>query len=882
MKYNHNTDVYVLFYNDRILEAIPASEIAEPFTYVPIRSKHLEVVGGNVVVFGNLTEGYPSQPVDVTIELNSESLAGKYSEVKFPLYGVRRDWSSESNGRYWYDWVLVASIPDVIYTTVGSTYFISVKDPSWASAKQAVYTVLPGDTVADVIAGLSSALTIAGVSVVTNITGLVNVICMETRMQYFDLNFENFFWDSPPYRTWTLLGKITSDTFVVKNPQLKRGSKHGFGIVYKDDCARQNSVAKTDELMVNIPFYDEVIYYGQAIGGEWMDSGVNTIINPTFLINSKPPSWAETYEIVYCGNLSMDSWLQLRAKSITDLTNHRYSLSIQETIDEIRAMNARWKVPDWEWTDGDRLRFIGTINNTDGSVLEFPDSYDYEIEAIYGGVVGGDFIFQAVNTPPFFGSFQILVEVYRPKKGMGASVFYGTGMVFEVGTDAYGNKYHKGDVDQELDSGGNVIVPAEIINTAFDSWKFMRLNYKEGDTATKLPFWCESNMVSDWWEGLIIANKIASSGFPFLYDISQKQNILTKRFRHGGELKPGTQINDIAHFTYLDFTDLAEKDGDITGLREIGYTLKVLQLHKETSVYINRIQTFNPDGTEQFTLIDRLIGTINPSETIFGCQHPDSVLVEGRNLYYWDNIQGEIIRSAPNGQIAISGPEYKMSRWFKDLTKWIRSTGGAEKLNVRFGYNVEHDELWCSFVIDSTVYGAIFSETFKRWITRIDQITDAYVHAGEFFAHLYKQKLWVMNIDEGQDYLSWSGVETTAELEFVSNIDPKKNKVFNAIALYSDHLMTVPAGYIRIPREASVALMETSVAIWEMREGIYYGTIQKDQNSPGVWASANAAAMNGRAMRGRYCYVKLKTDEHGEKVRLDSVIVFSTPSERNI
>jgi len=40
-----------------------------------------------------------------------------------------------------------------------------------------------------------------------------------------------------------------------------------------------------------------------------------------------------------------------------------------------------------------------------------------------------------------------------------------------------------------------------------------------------------------------------------------------------------------------------------------------------------------------------------------------------------------------------------------------------------------------------------------------------------------------MNIDEGQGYLSWSGNLTHAELEVVSNIEPMKNKVFNAIAL---------------------------------------------------------------------------------------------------
>ncbi len=74
--------------------------------------------------------------------------------------------------------------------------------------------------------------------------------------------------------------------------------------------------------------------------------------------------------------------------------------------------------------------------------------------------------------------------------------------------------------------------------------------------------------------------------------------------------------------------------------------------------------------------------------------------------------------------------------------------------------------------------------------------------------------------------------------------------------------------------------METNISVWDRREGIYYGKILKDENSKGSFVSVNDKKMNGRDMRGRYCFVKLKTSEHDEKVRIDSVIIFSTGSER--
>jgi hypothetical protein len=877
MRHDHNSDIDVLFYNDRILQVIPKSDIEEPFTYIPIKAGHMELVNGNAIIFGNMTEGYGNVSVDVDVELTCEALdSGGYSEITFPIQGHRVVRDTDGGG--FYDiYHLIATLPATVYT--GSTYSITVQ------GKTGSYTALPGDTLKDIRDELSNNLALNGVSIVACTVLADNKICMYRQKIYWELS-DTDPKTTNPYLTWVVSGVIAIDTYVKKFPQLKRGSKHGYGIVYKDECGRQNSVGKGNEMDINIPFYSEPVY-GDAIGDYWIDCGLNGVIVPIFKIYNKPPIWATTYEVVYCGNLSMDKWLQVRAEAIAPLGNHRFSMDAHTTIDYTVTKNERWKVAPWVWDNGDRLRLIGTIDPATGVLTRYTTLYDYEIESVD---TDDKFLFQAVNRPATFdGAINILIEVYRPKKGLGLegasgiSVFYGSGMAFEVGVDAFGNKYHKGDVDQDVDANGNVLTPAEVTNKAFDSWKFWRLNYNSGTTVIK-PFYAESNLPSDWWEKQILINQITSKGFPFLYDISQKQSVLGKRFRWGGYLLTGTQVNNIAHFTYADFKDLAEKDGDITGLREIGFTVKAIQWHKETSIYINRIQNFNADGTPDFTLTDAFIGLIRPMETNYGCQHPDSVLVNSRNLYYWDNIEGKLIRSAPNGQIAISGPEYKMNRWFKDLGKWIIANGGSQKLNVRLGFNVEHNELWCSFRIDDEVYGVIFSESKGRWISRLNQVTDAYVHAGEFFAHLYLQKLWIMNLDEGQDWLTWSGVPTYAEIEVVSNIEPGKNKVFNAIAQFVDHLLSSLSKYFNIPREASASgeLMESNVSVWERREGTYFGEILKDENTPGNFVNLNDRKMNGQEMRGRYAFAKFMTEEHSEKVRIDSIVIFSTPSERNV
>lgn len=912
----HNTDLGLSFYNDRVKEVVDASIIAEPFTYVPILAGHMELVGGNALVFGKITEGYDVIEISVSAEITYEDVSLENPIVNMNVSNVllliemtyfnmgedglvdshavnKADWDGTQSWRKLYG-VVEITIPAVIIE--GAEYNITIQnDAEGIVSTTSTYTAAPGDGIAQVKAGLIAALTADGfgAEIQVGLWGANKIFIFSRNKSFMEVPVYQVGDVDTVFKDFQISANVLSVGYTIKYHQLKCGAVHEFGIVYKDRSNRVCSVIKSKDLSLYIPFYTEEI--------ESADNFIHSINNVVFKIYHKPPfiineqnervDWPESYEIVYFGNISMDYFIQVRAASVTPLTygTDRFSINVQETFEWTQNHNNRWRVPVYEWQAGDRLRLMGTINAGTGVVTKYAGFYDYEIDETsqtsYGEAIGGDFLtFQATERPAAFaGETNILVEIYRPRKGLGDTVAYGTGMVFPIATDSYGNRYHKGNIDQVIDSSGECIVEAEIDNTAQDCWKFLRLNYKF-ETESIQPFWAESIFVSDWWDDLNMSQRLTSAGFPFLNDISQRQTILDERIRHGGFLITGTRTNNIAHFTFEDFIDLPKKNGDITALREIGYTLKVVQMYKETSIYIQRVQTFNPDGTEQFTLTDSFLGTVRPMEEDYGCQHPNSVMVNGRNMYYWDNNEGEFIRSAPNGQVALSGPEYKMMRYFKDLVAWIKTTGGKELLVVNVGANNEYDEVWMTFRMADEVRGLIFSEKIGRFVSRLDQITESYMHLGNFFAHLYLQRLWIMNIDEGQDYLSWAGTPTHAEIKVVSNVEPVKNKLFNAIAIVADHLLESLAKYVYIPEEASACneLMESNVPIFERREGIYFGKIMKDENSKGNFVSTYDRKNNGRALRGRYCFVKLYTDEHDEKVRIDSVTVFSTLSERNI
>ena len=986
MIFSNNTDIGYTFYNDRVNEIVDASLIAEPFTYVPIVAGHMEVVGGNAIVFGDITEGEDVITPDISTAISYDAVGtGSMKLSLTPLFEKYADTSYIPGTTPSGDVKISRMLHGVIHIIIpdnpvaGSVYYITLSSTyPRITTRTASYTVLAGDTAADVKTKLMVDLNAKGFVLGVDVVATNCVSIYPENGIYEDIpNWVYGSYDTI-YQSFVIDAYILLSGYATKNAALKCGSSHGFGIVYKDRAGRQSSVVKLDA--VYIPFYTEDV-----------NSLLETIADLKFYIAHKPPSWAETYEIVYFGNNTLDEFLQLRESQITKLSlgAYRYSLNISTTISWAYSENQRWKVSDWVWQAGDRIRLIGTIDITTGVITKYTSLYDYEIEETadqYDTTIPGDcLIFQAKNHPTdldlgdttivnasgnlagtvvhtvpwgsavkrkdtitltgtsgtanirvgtlqklatwnaggltntasdfvaanaaayytngitltssgadlifeanvlgndFASATNVIVEVYRPKSGLGQTIAYGCGMVFDIATDKWGNLYHKGDVDQVISAAGICTTSATVKNTANDCWKFKRLNYDNG-TASVDPFWAESMFPSDWWSGLDINNKLTSNGFPFVEDLSLRQTYLPERIRNGGFILTGTRTNNLAHFTYDNFIDLPEKDGPITGLREIGYTLKVIQEHQETSIYISRRSTFNADGTSQLTLTDKFLGEVRPLEDHYGCQHPDCVMVNNRNLYYWDNNEGALIRSDANGQKVLSGPEYKMSRWFRDLLRWIQANGGSDLLQVRIGANNEHNEIWFMFRMADSVKGIIFSEAKNRFIIEYDQVTEDYVHLGNFFAHLYRQALWIINVDEGQEYLSWSGTETYAEIEVVSNIEPQKNKVFNAIAVLADHLMQSLSKYLRIPAHASGAgeLMESNVSVWNRREGTYFGQILRDEHSPGSFVNLYDAKLNGRQMRGRYMFARFYTNEHTEKVRIDSIVIMSTPSERNV
>ncbi len=851
----YDLSVDLFWYNDRVQQAVDTNEVIELFTYVPIRARLMEIIEGNRAVFANIVEGYSGVRPLVSMTLSYQNLLS--STETFPMSAgpsIKEQGPAGSPDDI--IWVLITSLP---YSgEVGAVYKVTVK-PDGLSELSAQYTMLAGDVgtyPTSVKNGLAAAMTVAGIPTTACALGTSDYsVCYHEKQTHQS---------SYPYTGWTYSAEVITPLYLNKYPHLKFGSTHKLAMIYRDRGGRISPVIRDLNFDLTIPFYTQNT-----------SANMNTIPVADLEISHNPLDWAESYEILYAGNETVILPLQLKATGWA-VDGDYWKFQIEETLSTMYDKRSGWRVSSYQWTEGDRVRLIGLSDGSSSVTEENGVLVDLEITKVEedGGI---DYLFiQATSeiSIPAVGALYI-VEIYTPVKELSETIYRTTGMTFLISTDGNGNKIHNGDTDQIRDVSGVTTTPGSVRITAHDVWKYRRINYNNAGTST-FTFWAESTYPSDWWT----TQAMTSQGFPIPEIEGSRQVVLDKRLRFGGTLLPGTLVNNIANFDFDDYKDMQEQHGSISAIREVGYVLKVLQHHKLVSIYIGRVESHDGAGNKILTFTSKVLGTVRPSEEENGCQNPESALVEGRYLYFWDQKYGVVVRDAPNGQVIIS--DRKMKRLFLDKANEILTS--VDDIEVIMGFNAKAAELWVTFrIFRGATETWVFNETRGRWVYRVGNFSDEYWSIGRRFFAEYRLRTEEYDDEAATGYLNFSVLEPDqeVEVEVVANMEKLKVKIFNALAVYVNQLPTCDR--VLIPIEASEAEKETELfpANWNQTEGIWYGGILNDKNTPGVFDDDTDRLLNGRVMRGEYAQIRFKWGSTTSQLKLASIIAIATPSEKS-
>lgn len=426
---SNDISTYV-FRNDKGYSDINTDESDQLQDYVPQVAVAQANLNGNVISYGNITEGYPNL-TSFGDGTNSSSI----STSSIPYYGSNyyAGFSATQSGMSGFGSGDIHIVVRGIIAALSSspdTYLVYFTDGSDIS-----YTVSTGDDAAAVIEGLRVDALANGFAVV--FVGGNDLIITKASVSLARTNItsgDNFGYNGLFYTSFNAWDW---------------SSRRGFGLVYFDRKGRTNGVVYTNGFSVQTPAFSE-------------SGGItySPIINAS--IYHLPPDWAYYYQWVRTNDLSKlnyTQWISDRTykDDIAIAGAVKYAYISIESLNTFVSNNPSSPLA-YGFTSGDRIKFIKRYNADSSTANLYGNTRDYEIVAsivnptINGSVRSGQFL--KIILPSTDGTFDFgasgyqnyMMEVYTPATPVAnnLNLYYEFGQRYAVGDPTLSTRFHQG------------------------------------------------------------------------------------------------------------------------------------------------------------------------------------------------------------------------------------------------------------------------------------------------------------------------------------------------------------------------------------------------------------------------------------------------------
>jgi hypothetical protein len=404
-----------------------------------------------------------------------------------------------------------------------------------------------------------------------------------------------------------------------------------------------------------------------------------------------------------------------------------------------------------------------------------------------------------------------------------------------------------------------------------------RISNKLPDNFWLWRYYVEDPSVSDYY----ISNW-SDYGRIGIQDTLFRRRELTASIIHGGAYIDNSNNNNLCSFDFnlLNKQDMSEEFGSINRIIINGYTLKVIQARKETSVYIQRTMAVGGDGGQNVSYTDRTFGGVNPYDSLYGTVHPGSVRVVEGQLFYYDYNSGMFVMSLNNGQQDISSEKLKFNKYTTSLTNFIALNGGPSAWDSVSGVDEFNAEYKFWITDGESSYGAAFNFGEGRWKSFLQYVPDWTENLGGYAVEFGNDaQLYVCN--EGTE-CNFFGVQYPFDFEFVFNHSPLLVKRPLALGLRTN---TVPTVYVNVTEGLNYAAMATTIdtSLFEKYENGVWAEYQRDELDENVdipyLATVDLARLNGKEMRGYTAAHTVSFDSPADKIVVISAKVNYVPSE---
>ena len=475
-----NNNVYsYLFYNNSSLIPIDKAEQIALFDYVPQKANAQELLNGNTLVYGGITEGYDNIS-NVNATLTSNSTTQDFFEVPGALFFAQQNGVSSYGGTNSIDVFLTGSGANDVVTNIPTTvpaagygdFYIKLRN-SVGTLFTIYYDSTTSNSIVEILIGLQAEAVLLGFT--ATISG--------NKLTISDTNTLNL---ESAYMTNSLSAVPFATNRQDNALYVHQGnSNYRYGIVYYDDKGRTNGVVTSEGLRITTP--------------RWTGSTLYPFVQIS--ISHQPPIWSTYYNIVRTDNLTYDKnifWVSKRA--FTKLTTRGtsstdYSISyigIDNMIQYNEDIQSTSGYIGYDFAPGDRIRFTERIN-TSGISTALSTNLDFEIIGVEsnpnvnGYVAQGTYIKIKYPSSSLDANFKLLepdpvvyagtatnvedfqnykIQIYSYKKpSAGIDVYYEIGQQYAISQPRTESRWHVGQSQSQTAS-----VPALVYLTSGDEF----------------------------------------------------------------------------------------------------------------------------------------------------------------------------------------------------------------------------------------------------------------------------------------------------------------------------------------------------------------------------------------------------------------------------
>lgn len=821
------TGVYE-FFNDSAREYIDLTSAGLTYHNVPISAKNIEVVD-DIVVFGNCETGRDTVAVDYDLGVvYGEGLTASHTDISVSFV-------VSPSGHY------EESIPDVICTIVAPTvaaFDVITLSESFTSKfghgfdyvgtefLLSFYTVFSsGKTSAEVAAFLKDALVDSivyrrrwqllpetewsswsdGVVEISTVTG-ESTSSVQIKLKYAY---------NPPHDgsdTYPVLTVVDGASWIGQSSKgkntFKSYSYYNVGVAYYDAVGRTSGVLLGEGKRIYIPGGED-----RAVDNRQKSAQIS------WVVRNAAPAWAKYFRWCISESVNIASVFPFKTTIENLPGNVIVTYSIEYNGRACTAVDC--KGFGYEYVQGDYLLIEGSPNVIK-PVLGYLSVIKPADEDVFGS-----FLIVPFDSDPSIYTNKVLY-VHRPKSTLTDYVYYEDTNTYTVASGVHA-------------------VASGVISCG-DAWLMNRRFSKNGIGFTDDP-------VEDFVINTNYNLRAYSKGRPLvsLKDFEQRR---TQSIIWGGRHFRDTKTTEIAAFNFTDTKTFDAQFGEINGLVLVGGVLKVLQERKETSIYVGKSVFTDAGGQVQLSQIDALFGNINPSETNSGTEDKRSVLVSNRSLYYWDQDKGDVIRSSPNGQIAIS--KLGMEKYFQAKRLAIDTAKLAgTATDVLFGRDADRNELIVVFKIGQVVEAIVFDEDNNRWMMFADywMTVSGVVYGPDYIVTDVNQALSFINgtlyqHEKNSASNTIYGGNSKVEIIGVMNDSPVVEKMYQDMEVDADGVFYVST---ETPKSATCSTgmsTYTVPATFRRKNGKYCAPFLR--NTRFTNGNDDNLIYTGRKMQGRY------------------------------